>query len=225
MLREIEKTYSCQLPDDYRTFMLQNNGGFPTPDCVTFNEAGRETASDVFCFFAIGDERTWASLEWHQESFSERLPAGTLPVARDSSGNLWLLETIGKTKGAMVFWDHGSYDTFDETDIDNLPRVAANFDDFLKALGTYCSEIEDDMVPSRYALVIQAIDGMAKNNPGFGTRDNPEFVWHCDIDANGNCKMQFIQYEVHAMVPHTDGYSVLRANNGLIEQGPTRLPE
>src|SRR5438105_9969046 len=51
-LRAVEQKYSCQLPDDYFKFLLKNNGGFPSPDCVSFKEGGRKTASDVFCFFS-----------------------------------------------------------------------------------------------------------------------------------------------------------------------------
>jgi hypothetical protein len=47
-LQAVEQKYSCQLPDDYRRFLLENNGAFPSPDCVSFSEAGQKTASDVF---------------------------------------------------------------------------------------------------------------------------------------------------------------------------------
>ncbi len=116
LLQAIEKKYACQLPDDYRKFLLENNGAYPTPDCITFEEAGRKTASDVFCLFAIGEERASLSMEWHLETFSNRLPENSLPIGRDSSGNLWLIGLRGENAGAIFFWDHGSYDTFDETD-------------------------------------------------------------------------------------------------------------
>ena len=123
-LRAIDQKYSCRLPDDYRRFLLQNNGGFPSTDCITFVEFGRKTASDVFCFFAFDDERPWASMDWHYETYSGRLPPETLPIGRDSCGNLWLLGVGGRGAGSVYFWDHGSYGTFDETDIKNWPRVA-----------------------------------------------------------------------------------------------------
>src|SRR5688572_3552650 len=90
-LQAVEHRYSCQLPDDYSKFLLGSNGGFPSPDCLRFEEAGQKTASDVFCFFAIGHERPWASMEWHQGTYSGRLPKNTIPIARDSCGNLWLI--------------------------------------------------------------------------------------------------------------------------------------
>src|SRR5262245_50917992 len=45
-LRAIEQKHSCQLPGDYRQFLLKYNGGMPSPDCVRFEEAGKKTASD-----------------------------------------------------------------------------------------------------------------------------------------------------------------------------------
>lgn len=224
-IRSIERKLSCELPDDYRRFLLEHNGGFPVPDCVRFTEAGRQTASDVFCFFAISDKPAWASVEWHLDTYSGRLPKNTVPIARDSCGNLWLLGMRGENPGSVYFWDHGSYDTFDETDLNNWPRVAAGFQEFLGNSATYDVSFENDVVPSRYALLKRATQSMSKGDSDFSSRANPGFVWHCDCDADGNVTMQFVQYEVHAITTHTDGYSRLRAIKGLIKQGSTRLPK
>ncbi len=224
-LQAFENKYSCKLPNDYREFLLLNNGAFPSPDCATFAEAGRKTASDVFCLFAIGDDRTSLSMEWHQETFSNRLPENTLPIGRDSSGNLWLISLRDDNSGAIFFWDHGSYDTFDETDIENWPKVASSFKEFLGNLNKHDASTEAVGVPSRYSLVRQATDGMIKHDSGFSTRGNPGFVWHCDCDAEGKVRMQFVQYEVHAVATHTCGYSRLCAIKGLIKGGQPRLPK
>jgi hypothetical protein len=223
-LQTVEKTYGFQLPGDYRKFLLENNGGFPSPNCVTFTDAGRKTASDVFCYFTIGDNRPWASMEWHLETFSARLPKNTFPIARDSCGNLWLLNVGGENHGSVFFWDHGSYDTFDETDIGSWPRVAASFQEFRDNLTAFSATAEDRAMPSRYALVNQAVESLSKQDAGFSPRANPDFAWHCDCDDDGNVRMQFVQYAVHATVTHTDGYSRLRAIKGLIAEGSTRLP-
>jgi hypothetical protein len=222
-IKAFEQKHACDLPDDYRRFLLASNGGFPSADCVAFREGGRRTASDVFCFFALGDERAGVSLEWHYDAYSDRLPKNTVPIARDSCGNLWLLRVGGENAGSVYFWDHGSYDTFDETDLGACPRVAAGFQEFFDNLGTYDASLEDGVF-SRYSLVKQAAAAMSKKSRGFSSRANPGYVWHCDCDDDGNIKMQFVQYEIHAIATHTDGYSRLRAINGLIQEGPTRLP-
>jgi hypothetical protein len=195
-LKAVEKKYAFQLPGDYRRFLLENNGGFPSPNCVTFTEVGRKTASDVFCYFAIGDKRPWASMEWHLDTFARRLPKNTIPIARDSCGNLWLIAGGNENAGSVFFWDHGSYATFDETDLANWPCVAERFLQFRANLAEYGAPVEKGTVPSRYALVKQATEGMSKKDAGFSTRANPGFVWHCDCDDDGKVNMQFVKYEV-----------------------------
>lgn len=224
-LQAIEKKYACQLPIDYCEFLLSNNGAYPSLDCIVFQEAGRKTASDVFCLFAITEDRASLSLEWHYEIYSSRLPENSLPIGRDSSGNLWLIGLNGDNAGAIFFWDHGSYDTFDETELANWPKVAPSFHEFLSYLGTYDKSTEAPGVPSRYSLTRQATDAMVKRDSGFSTRSNPGFVWHCDCDDEGSVRMQFVQYEVHAACTHTCGYSRLCAIKRLIKGGQTRLPE
>lgn len=224
-LTKVEQKYSCRLPDDYAKFLLENNGGFPSPDCVYFEEDGLKTATDVFCYFAIEEEPIWASMDWHLEILEGRLPKNTLPIARDSCGNLWLISVGGDNLGSVYFWDHGSYDTFDETELSNWPRVATSFTSFRENLSTYDASAENNVIPSRYALVEQATEGMANRDPEFSTHANPDFVWHCHTDDDGSITMEFVQYNVHAAVTHTDGYSRLRAMKGVIEEGDTRLPE
>lgn len=224
-VEDLEQQCSCMLPDDYREFLLSNNGGFPTPDCVTFEEAGRKTASDVFCFFALNDERPCFSMNWNLKTYSDRLPENTLPIGRDSSGNLWLMSLRKDDFGSVYFWDHGSFNTFDETDLKNWPKVASSFQEFLGGLRSYDSSFEAGDVPSRYSLVKQATDGMARRDSSFSTRENPGFVWHCVYDDGGSVKMEFVKYEAHAALTHTCGYTRLRAIMGLIDEGPTRLPQ
>jgi hypothetical protein len=224
-LDALEARWSCQLPDDYSDFLLTNNGAFPTLDCVIFEEADQKTASDVFCFLALNEERPSLSIDWHWETYFDRLPKETLPIARDSNGNLWLMSVRDNDSGSVYFWDHGSFDSFDETDLKNWPKVGTSFTKFRDSLCAYDPSFENDKIPSRYSLVIQAANGMAKRDASFSSRSNSEFVWHCDCEDGGKVKMQFVQYEVHAIATHTCGYTRLRAIRGLIADGQSRLPK
>jgi hypothetical protein len=223
-IQALETNLGCQLPGDYREFLLTSNGGFPTPDCVTFLEDGQPTAADVCCFLAICDQGPF-SIEWHYETFSGRLPENTIPIARDSCGNLWLLHVGSLATGSVHFWDHGSFDTFDETKLESWPQVAASFAEFRGKLKVFDPAPVSATVPSRYLLVKQAEASMAKRDPYFSTRRaKPACAWHCDCDEDGEISLQFVQYEVHAFATHTDGYSRLRAMKGVINEGATRLP-
>ena len=224
-LEKLEQQYSCQLPDDYSGFLHSKNGAFPALDCITFEEGGRKTASDVFCFFALDHSQPGLSMNWHRETFSERLPKDTLPIGRDSGGNLWLLSLLGNDAGSVFFWDHGTFETVDETDLKSCPKVASSFTEFRNSLGAYDPSVENGSIPSRYSLMAQATNGMVKRDPSFSTQDNPDFVWHCDCDESGDVSMQFVQYEILAIAAHTCGYTRLRRINGMIEEGQPRLPQ
>lgn len=224
-LAKFERDHSVVLPQDYRKFLLSHNGGFPSRDCVEFNDGKRKTSTDVFYFFALDDTRDSVSMAWHLSTFAGRIPKETLPIARDSHGNLWLLSLAGDHAGSVFFWDHGTFNTFDETDLKQWPLVANTFGEFMETLTNYDPEIEDGVVLSRYAITKQAVSSMQQGGEPLDVRENLDYVWHCDCDDDGNVKMQFVVYGVHAAVAHTDGYSRVSAMQGLIEAGRTRLPE
>src|SRR5204862_6472027 len=174
------------------------------------------TVSDVYCFHCLGDELPWASVEWHCENFAGRLPKDTLPIGHDACGNLWLLNVGPKYGGTVVFWDHGSFETFDETDFDSWPRVANSFQEFLGSLHEYNALSEDAQLLSRYAIVQKAVEGLVKKSPDFNRHSILDGAWHCHYE-DGNVKMQCVNYLPHAVATHTDGYSDLRAAKGLIK--------
>ncbi|MCE9546854.1 MAG: SMI1/KNR4 family protein [Planctomycetia bacterium] len=223
-LREFETNQQCKLPDDYRRFLLRHNGGFPYPDCVAFKEAGRPTASDVFCFHAVDDERPWASMAWHLKTYADRIPKHTLPIAHDSCGNLWLLNLGSDQRGAVVFWDHGTFDDVNETDFNVWPRVAHSFQEFVDNLHEFHPLPEDEVLLSRYAMVQTALAAMAEREPGFNKFSVVDAAWDCDDGKDGKVQMRAVKYEVHASVMHTDGYARLRAAKGLIKDALPRLP-
>lgn len=223
-LDAFQRKHSYLLPADYREFLLLTNGAFPSPACLPFQEGERQTVSDVFCFFAVEEERAGLSMEWHCHHFQGRLPKQTLPIGRDSGGNLWLLSLAHDKPGAIYFWDHGSFANFDETELSHWPRVAASFQDFVDALTEYAPALEEADIPSRYAFVGKAVHDLKEQEPLFKPHAHSDFAWHCECDEHGEIKMQFVQYEVHATATHTCGYNRWRALEGIIEGGALRLP-
>ena len=226
-LNRFEKETVIKLPAEYRDFINNTNGGFPSPNknCIEISEGERKSTTDVLVFFAIDDNREWLSISWHLSVFSDRIPEQTLPIARDSHGNLWLLGVGVSNSGFVYFWDHGSYDTFDETNIDNWPRITKSFKGFMEKLAKYNSNKEKNAVLSRYGMVHRATKKMKGNDAAFDSHANPGYVWHCDCDDKGGTTMQFVDYRIHASTTHTDGYSRLCAIKGLIKDGPTRMPK
>jgi cell wall assembly regulator SMI1 len=140
-LAKLERKLKCRLPDDYRAFMLANNGGRPTLSCFT---VGEDTdGSLVEWFFAIHDQPYEEPEDWDPESRelppyfgqplegvlkdfrSEHSAKDLLPVARDPGGNLICLGISGKRAGGVWWYDH---------ETETFAKLAESFTAFLAGL-------------------------------------------------------------------------------------------
>lgn len=95
---KIESQYSIQLPQQYRDFLLQYNGGY-TPK-TKFKS--KKIASDVRGFYGVGS----VALSMNQELLEAWMPKMLLPIACDSFGNHILLCVAGNNYGSVFFSDH-----------------------------------------------------------------------------------------------------------------------
>ena len=130
-----EKQHGIVLPQEYRQFLLQSNGGAPIPD--GFDVPGwAHKASGMQRFFGIrkGDIN---DLDRVCEVYNERVPSDLLPIASDSFGNVIAIGIKGKRRGKIYFWDHE--DELDENglsrqDYRNVFLVANSLQEFLDSL-------------------------------------------------------------------------------------------
>ena len=120
-LAALEKRLGKPLPEEYRDFLLANNGGCPTP-----NEFAE---SSVRTFLSVGAEYPMDDLETMADDYSDRIPADTLPIGKDELGNLILLAVSGGQRGAVYFWDHELEDS-----PDGLSQVGDSLTSFLSNL-------------------------------------------------------------------------------------------
>ena len=125
---QLEEQIGCRLPDEYRTFMLKNNGGRPNKSIFKYKEANTLCGSTIKMFFSIGKgEHT---IEKARRIYEGRIPDIVLPIASDSFGNIVCIGLQGRNRGKMYFWDH-------ELELMrwNLnPIICTDFKDFLKRL-------------------------------------------------------------------------------------------
>jgi len=120
------------LPDDYKTFLRNENGGRPKPNRFTFvSKMGKTEDSTVHYFFALHGGRV-GNLKCNFETYKSRIPFGYLPIATDPFGNLIILKIIGQNKGGISFWDHEN-----ESDVPtsaNVSPIANSFSEFVEQL-------------------------------------------------------------------------------------------
>jgi cell wall assembly regulator SMI1 len=141
-ITRLEAELGVKLPDDYRTFLLAHNGGWPEAD--SFHSYGgekrdEESIESVDRFLAYYDGE-YNNLLKSVNTYKGRIPPHFLPVANDPGGNLILLGVSGPDRDKVFFWDHELEADEDETpDYSNLLFVADSFQEFLDSL----REVED----------------------------------------------------------------------------------
>jgi hypothetical protein len=121
-LDRFEREHALHLPEDYRQFLLEHNGGIPTPEDTIDFEGG---SSDIKCFYGISDGENEASLERNLKDIKEWGIDEGLPIGHDFFGNFYLLSVQSEREGQIFFWDH---------DLGDMLFVAASFTEFTEKL-------------------------------------------------------------------------------------------
>lgn len=137
-IRKVEERLGIVLPIDYRSFLLDHNGGRPRPAVFRFKKSpGRYADSCVDWFLAIydGEHDNFESYYETYKRDQQRLPAEIVPIAHDPGGNLICIAITGPCNGAVYFWDHeneaedGQVPTYG-----NVHLIANSFSEFLSSL-------------------------------------------------------------------------------------------
>lgn len=125
-LEDFEKANNRKLPGDYRSFLLESNGGVPIPNVRPLS--GRI----VSCFLGMHNGPHYSSLYRAIESFSGRLPYDTFPIARDPFGNLFIMSLDEDCYGYIYFWDHENESPIaDGNYVENCHFEAYSFSEFV----------------------------------------------------------------------------------------------
>lgn len=125
------------LPQDYRNFLLQHNGGYPDPSDFEMQSPFKSDGDfgTVDWFLGIDVSEPTLGLEYVLQTFADRIPPRLFPIARDPGGNLICLSSGGEDLGTVYFWDHEreSEEGAPATEA-NLYRIAGGLEEFLNML-------------------------------------------------------------------------------------------
>jgi hypothetical protein len=128
-LNDFEIANNIKLPNDYRNFLLEFNGGKPIPN--------RNENPDTIVTYILGMHNGdyYASLYKHIDMFKDRLPLSTFPIATDPFGNLFIMSVHSGGYGHIYFWDHeGEPEYQDGHYVGNCSFVAYSFSEFINNL-------------------------------------------------------------------------------------------
>ena len=123
-IADYEISIGMALPADYKFFLLKYNGAIS--DKNTFDIPTINNSAGVDKFFSLDE------LHRNFSVFRERIPAGFLPIADASCGNLVCLVLKGPQLGNVFFWDHELEADEGEPPSDkNVFKIADSFSNFL----------------------------------------------------------------------------------------------
>ena len=127
-----EKLIHGTLPQDYKAFLKNENGGRPKPNLFRFTtRAGREENSTVHYFFGLHEGRV-GSLKNDFEIYKGRIPSDCLPIATDPFGNVIMLGITHQNLGRVYFWDHEK--ETEPPSEGNISPIAHSFSEFVDKL-------------------------------------------------------------------------------------------
>ncbi len=131
-IRTFESTLGCSLPEPYRQFLIEKNGGRPHPSAFTFcTRTGERGDSLVDWFYTLSPDDAY-NLYDNLQIYRGRIPEGLLPIACDPLGNQLLIGVKDK-RGRVFFWDH-ELENSSKSIWDNVSFVARSFDEFINIL-------------------------------------------------------------------------------------------
>lgn len=163
-----EKIIGTRLPDQLRSYYLRWNGGLPVPldlrsgsfVCVPLSWRSGSLGASSGAIACLHDmlEIDGTTLDFIQtwQSFSGRLPQGTLCFQRDPGGSLFLIGIAPDNLGRVFFWDRAleaDADQGESPDFSNVADVAPSFLDYLLSLRDghrLAGETDDEWIRRNY---------------------------------------------------------------------------
>ena len=133
-IRQAESRLGVTLPDDYKSFLQQQNGGEPEGN---FLEGGDDIGGAHVRYFLSAGPNGIEGLEDLESVRWEYSPDGNadyvldpsvLPIAQDAFGNLICLKVSGEDYGAVYIWDH------EKVGAEAYTRVTGSFNEFFERL-------------------------------------------------------------------------------------------
>jgi hypothetical protein len=132
-IQQFEGEIARRLPDDYRQFIAQTNGGRPDPSRFTIHSPNGANDSVVDWFLTLDSSEKLYTVKKYSSMYQDRIPSGVIPIGCDPFGNLLLLDVGTRDFGCLYFWDHEK-ESMDDRTWDNISLLATSFTEFVQRL-------------------------------------------------------------------------------------------
>lgn len=139
-VKDIEKSLSIDLPEDYKNFLLKYGECMIMEDDLVFPVLEDNPLADegVMSFgFFYGLEKNRYDIRNIRDIYFDQMPEWVLPIADAEGGDQICIAVKGEKTGKIYFWDHelrnGQQDLF---------LIANSFNDFIQSL--FVQETSED---------------------------------------------------------------------------------
>ncbi len=130
-IEEYESIVNMKLPNDYKKFLINTNGGQFIDELHTFWVEELKQDIGIDALFGFDNLRSLCLTNWYKE-YIEDLPENTIIIGNSISAGLILLIWQDDWKGIFL-WDH-CLDLEQSTEEDCLYRIADEFTLFYTSL-------------------------------------------------------------------------------------------
>ena len=130
-LLNVESDLGFKLPDDYRSFLLQHNGGRPVLAGVRYEN---EHFDFVGYFYGVRGETYHDDLIRQYKEHMGMIPLGYLPIADSPGGDAFCISLKEPSIGAIFHWDHEEANYDGEPWEYNMTKLAPSLAVFLAEL-------------------------------------------------------------------------------------------
>jgi len=133
-IEKLEEKYGFTFPEEYKIFLLKNNGGIPSN--IYFSTKNGKIFDILTRFFPIdiNDEYSLQS-EIEEITLEGLLPKELIPIAITvGDSDRVLLSITGKNYGKVYHWNWGAEDEKAEASYEFIEPVADSFNEFLDLL-------------------------------------------------------------------------------------------
>lgn len=132
-MNQFEDEIGIKLPEQYRLFMLENNGGKILPNFFNIPESTIKY-SLLSKFSSINSDGYGFGTRQILNYKKDRFPDGFIPIGIDPGGNLILMGLRDSYREKVYFWDHETEPEDRMTVVEEYPNMyflANNFNEFI----------------------------------------------------------------------------------------------
>ena len=128
----MEKQPNVVLPENYKAFLFQFNGGRPDPNCYPIRGLHNNPFGGIQHFLFLDHQIGSCNLDWAYRTYRGRVLPNLFPIAYEDRGNVICLSLWERDQNTGYYWDHEA--EYIPPTYDNVYLIAPSFLEFLECI-------------------------------------------------------------------------------------------